>query len=80
MASVTVLWFAHLRDQRGLDEERVDTAATTLRELYRELAERHRLTLSERSLVAARNEVLASWESLLAPGDVITFLPPVSGG
>ena len=80
MASITVLWFAHLREQRGCDEERVDSTAADLRGLYRELAARHGLTFPERSLVAARNEELAPWDAPLRDGDVIAFLPPVSGG
>lgn len=80
MLQLTVLYFAHLRDQRGVDQERVGTAATTPRELYRELAQRHGLTLPERSLVVAINEAMSRWDAALAEGDTVVFLPPVSGG
>lgn len=80
MITITVLWFAHLREQRGCNEERVQCTAGDLRSLYRELATRHGLTFPERSLVAARNEELASWDTPVQEGDTIAFLPPVSGG
>lgn len=80
MAELTVLYFAHLRDQRGVDSERVETTAATARELYRELALRHGLTLPERSLVVAINEAMVRWDTALVDGDTVVFLPPVSGG
>lgn len=80
MTGITVLYFAHLRDQRGLDQERIATAATTPSELYRELAQRHGLTLPERSLAVAINEAMSRWDAVLAEGDTVVFLPPVSGG
>lgn len=80
MITVTVLYFAHLRDQRGLDSERHATDVTTARELYHELCARHQLTLPERSVVVAINEVMARWDAALSDGDTVVFLPPVSGG
>jgi len=77
---VTVLWFAHLRDQRGRDSEVVATTAITLREFYRELAQRHGLTLPEKSIVPAINDAMVRWDAPLADGCTVVFLPPVSGG
>ncbi len=77
---VTVLWFAHLRDQRGLDRERVATAAATPRGLYAELAARHGLTLPERSIMPAIDEAMVRWDAPLTDGCTVVFLPPVSGG
>lgn len=80
MATVTVLWFAHLRDQRGRDEERIDTTAPTVRALYAELCARHGLTYPERNLVAAIDETMVRWDAPLPDGATVVFLPPVSGG
>ncbi len=80
MAEITVLYFAHLRDQRGLDSEALSTTAATARELYRELAQRHGLTLPERTLIVAINEAMVRWDNPIADGDTVVFLPPVSGG
>ncbi len=80
MPDLTVLYFAHLRDQRGLDSERLVTVAGTARELYRELAQRHALSLPEKSLIVAINEQMVRWDAPLGDGDTVVFLPPVSGG
>lgn len=77
---VTVLWFAQLRDQRGLDNECVETTATTLGGLYQELSERHGLALPRQSLAPALDDALAHWDDPLREGATVAFLPPVSGG
>ncbi len=80
MPDLTVLYFAQLRDQRGADSERVTTTAATARDLYRELAHRHQLTLAERSIVVAINEAMVGWDTPLSNGDTVVYLPPISGG
>lgn len=80
MPEVTVLYFAQLRERRGLEQERLATAAGTVRGLYAELSARHGLGLAERSLAVALNEALTGWDAALADGDTVAFLPPVSGG
>ena len=80
MPDITVLYFAHLRDQRGVDSERIVTSATTVRDLYQELVLRHGLTLPERSIVVAVNEAMVRWDAAVAEGDTVVFLPPISGG
>lgn len=78
--TVSVLYFAKLREARGLDEERVDTLACTPAGLYAELRFRHRLPLDIDSLRVARNGDFATWDEPLAEGDEIVFIPPVAGG
>jgi molybdopterin synthase sulfur carrier subunit len=80
MATVTVLWFAHLREQRGCEQESVATAAASLGALYDELAARHGIALPRRSVLPAVDEAFARWEAPLREGSTIAFLPPVSGG
>ena len=80
MPALTVLYFAHLRDQRGLDSEQITTTATTARGLYQELSQRHGLNFPESNLMVAINEAMVRWESPVREGDTIVFLPPVSGG
>jgi molybdopterin synthase sulfur carrier subunit len=77
---VRLEYFALLREQRGLGAETVQTAASTARDLYRELASAHGFTLAvERVRVAINNE-FASWDRPLAANDTIVFIPPVAGG
>ena len=78
--SVNVLYFAKLRESRGLDEERVETLACTPAGLYEELRFRHRLPLEIDSLRAALNGDFCAWDASLSEGDEIVFIPPVAGG
>lgn len=77
---VSIQYFALLRDQRGLDQESIETAAISPASLYNELATRHGFTLPQSALKVAVNEDFASWDQPLSPGDSIVFIPPVAGG
>ncbi|HEX7667355.1 MAG TPA: molybdopterin converting factor subunit 1 [Polyangiaceae bacterium] len=81
MKTLTLLYFAHLRDLVGTSEERVETNATTIAELRNEL-ETHHAALAGRwaSIRFAKNEAFAADEDALADGDVVALLPPVAGG
>ncbi len=79
MPTVTVRYFAVLREQRGRDEERVvlepaDTPATLYRRLFPP-GPRGALTVA-----FARNLEYVSGDVELADGDEVAFLPPLGGG
>jgi molybdopterin converting factor subunit 1 len=80
MITVTVQYFALLREQAGCSEERVRTAAASPESLYAELAARHGFTLGADRLKVAVNEEFAPWKGPLAEGDHVVFIPPVAGG
>lgn len=80
MPTITVLWFAQLRDRRGQEREQVASDAATVRSLYDGLAERHGLPRPPRGVMVAVNDDLAHWDAALHEGDTVAFLPPVSGG
>lgn len=75
-----IVYYAALREQRGLSEELVDTEATTPAALYEELRERHTLRLQPDQLRAAVNDAFVAWDAKLQEGDTIVFIPPVAGG
>jgi molybdopterin synthase sulfur carrier subunit len=77
-----VLFFGRLRELTGIAEESVEIPdGFTLAGLFDRYADRFpKLRPFRGSLVASRNEEFASWDSLVAEGDTIAFLPPVSGG
>jgi molybdopterin-guanine dinucleotide biosynthesis protein A len=77
---VTIRYFAQLREQRGLTEETIRTDAVDANGLFLELTHRHEFTLPRESLKVAINDAFASWDSKLANGDTVVFLPPVAGG
>ena len=77
---VHLSYYAVLREDRGIAEETISTTAMTVRELYKELQERHNFRLTEISLRASIDDTLASWETEICTNNHIVFIPPVSGG
>ncbi len=77
---VTVQYFALLREQRGLTQEILETAAPTPAALYEELRARHAFTLPADRVRAAINGEFAAATATLGTGDTVVFIPPVAGG
>ena len=75
-----ILYFASLRDAAGSDAEEMQSAQSDARALYAELQQRHGFTLQPERLRLAVNGEFAPWDRVLADGDEVAFLPPVSGG
>lgn len=80
MKSVTLTYFAVLRDQRGIASETYSTEARTLEGLYEELAATHGFSLPASAVKAAVNDSFTSMDEPFNEGDEIVFLPPVAGG
>jgi molybdopterin converting factor subunit 1 len=79
MTRIRIEYFAILREQAGRAAEEIDTAATTAAELYAEIEARYRFAPLP-SLKVAINDEFRDWESRLAEGDLVVFIPPVAGG
>ena len=75
-----VQYFAILREQAGIREESLTTAARTPRELFAELRQRHPWTLDPAVLRVAVNADFGDWDQPLAANDTVVFIPPVAGG
>ena len=80
MTSITVEYFAQLREQSGHSREVVDSDAVSLRELYEELRRRHGFRLDAAHLRVAVNACFRDWDDPLGEGDHVVFVPPVAGG
>lgn len=78
--SVTVKYFAILREQRGLSEERLTLPPLTAGDLYDRLRRAHGFTLEPSLVRAAVNRVFAPNGIALNDGDEVVFIPPVAGG
>jgi molybdopterin converting factor subunit 1 len=78
--TLTVQYFAILREQRGLGQETLETAAATPDALYAELRARHGFTLPGDRIRAAVNDTFVAGDALLRAGDRVVFIPPVAGG
>ncbi|MDA8528617.1 MoaD/ThiS family protein [Opitutaceae bacterium] len=80
MKSITVKYFAILREQRGEAEESLNTDAPDAQTLYEELQPQHGFTLPVDRLRAAVNGEFQPWPAPLNEGDEVVFIPPVAGG
>ena len=78
--SVRIRYFAAFRDAAGLGEERVDTRARSLGELFEERVGVHAGLQPELQAKVAVNDVLVAWEDGFSDGDEVLFFPPVAGG
>ncbi len=77
--SVTVLYFASLREAAGVERESLPLPAS-LEGLYGELAARYAFALPAARLRVAVDGAFVRWDSPLRDGCEIAFIPPVSGG
>ena len=78
--TISVHYFAILREQRGASQETLATAAGTPAALYEELRARHGFTLPGDRVRAAVNDAFVAPEAPLRDGDRVVFIPPVAGG
>lgn len=78
--TVTILYFAILREQRGASEETLETGAGTLGDLYESLRSRYGFGLERRHIKVAVDAEFASMDDPVAEGAEIAFIPPVAGG
>ncbi|MDQ6595232.1 MULTISPECIES: molybdopterin converting factor subunit 1 [Bacillus] len=74
-----VLFFAHLRDVVGEESLALNAAGKTVSDLKIELTAIYNLPKME-TVMTAINEEFASNDEVISEGDVIAFIPPVSGG
>jgi sulfur-carrier protein len=85
-ASITILYFARLKEALGREAERfalpsgIDTVAA-LREYLRTRGEAWQIELAAAKPVRiAVNHEMAGPETRVSPGDEVAFFPPVTGG
>ncbi len=80
MTSLTVEYYAQLREQAGQGQEAIDSDADSLASLYAELKQQHGFRLDTTQLRVAVNAEFADWRQPLTEGSVVVFIPPVAGG
>ena len=82
--TLTVLYFAWLRERIGLPRESVETSAATVADLVEELrarVERYALAFSDHKAVrVALDQDLAEFDAPLAGVREVAFFPPMTGG
>lgn len=77
--SVTVLYFASLRDATGVASEILPTPVS-LAALYDALLARHGFSIARERLRVAVDGAFVDWNDPVTDGAEIAFIPPVSGG
>lgn len=78
--TITVRYFASLKDKTKMAQEIVTTKARTITELFAEVAHRHQLEHDTKTLLVAKNNDMTSFDDTVQECDDIAFMPPVSGG
>lgn len=76
---ITVLLFAHLQEEANRNALQIDVANVSVTELKEQVAKDYNLSLSSNTMVAI-NEEYANEDDIVRDGDVVAFIPPVSGG
>lgn len=74
-----IMFFAHLRDAVGEEFLLLNAVGKTIADLKVEVASTYGLQKMD-SVMVAINEEFATNEEIIQDGDVIAFIPPVSGG
>ena len=77
--TITVEYFAVLREHAGKANEQLSTDAATPADLYAELNDRYRFP-NMQSLQVAINDDFSDMQAPLNDGDTVVFIPPVAGG
>lgn len=76
MICVTIRYFAHLREMRGLSDETLSISGPcTVGELFAQLFE-----MSSTGIRFAINAEYVDATAMVADGDEVVFLPPMGGG
>ncbi len=76
---IDVLFFAELQDNVGNEKVSVEADGITVTELKNNLLSTYKLDTLNNAMVAI-NEEYARENTVVNRGDVVAFIPPVSGG
>lgn len=80
MKTVTLRYFAVLRERRGLAVEQVKTPCESVGELVESLIAEHRLGLPAALIRVAINHEFVEPTAQLEDGRELVLIPPVAGG
>ena len=80
MVSISVRYFALLREQAGLETEKLSVACETYGELYSYLKDKYAFTIPLEMIQVAVNDEFSQLEKPLSENAQVVFIPPVAGG
>lgn len=76
---VDVLFFAELQEQIGKEKVSVAADGLTVKELIEQHLSKYNINGLKNTMIAV-NEEYSNEDTKLSTGDVVAFIPPVSGG
>ena len=77
---ITLKYFSSLAEEVKKSSEEYRTSAQTAEELWQELSERYGLQQQKNHIRPSINHQFCEWQSVIKDLDVVSFIPPVSGG
>lgn len=80
MITITIEYFAELREKSGKQSESIQLQHTDAKALYSSLKQKYGFHSDWQKLGIAINHEMASWDQFLQNNDVIVFIPKVAGG
>lgn len=78
--TITIQYFAILREHCEKTNESVETNAKTPDELYKELSTRFNISFPLNMMKVVVNDSFVDFNYQLQTNDTIAFIPPVAGG
>jgi molybdopterin synthase sulfur carrier subunit len=78
--SITVRYFALLREKAGKETEVLDVSCATYGDLYCELSTRYNFALPIEMIQVAVDDEFAQLDMPIRNGANVVFIPPVAGG
>ena len=79
MKTITIEYFALLREHAGKASEQRQTMAANAGDLFAELTQVYAFPELS-SVKVAVNDEFSNWDTELQEGDSVVFIPPVAGG
>ncbi|GAA0433144.1 molybdopterin converting factor subunit 1 [Lentibacillus halophilus] len=76
---INVLFFAELQETSGHEKVTVDEDGLSVSELKSKLSTAYELSRLDQAMIAV-NEEYSQEDTVVNSGDVVAFIPPVSGG
>ena len=78
--TISVKFFAALRDEAGKTQEELPTTAETPEDVFEELALKYGFKLSQQQVRYAVNGAYVDPRHTLSEGDELVIIPPIAGG
>ncbi|HLR61706.1 MAG TPA: molybdopterin converting factor subunit 1 [Lentibacillus sp.] len=76
---IDILFFAELQEATGSEQVSVEADGLSVNELKTKLLSSYKLDNLDHAMIAV-NEEYSREDTVLKSGDVVAFIPPVSGG